>query len=231
MQFDRLKLLIGDKLELLNNSSVLILGLGGVGGYATEVLARSGIGHFVLIDSDTVDITNLNRQVVSNMNNIGAFKVDEWEKRIKSINPSANVIKINSFIEANNINDLLKYEFDYAIDACDTISTKKEFIKLCLNNNIKFISCMGTGKKFKPELLEITDLSKTNYDPIAKVLRQMIRREKIIGKIPVLYSKEIPQKIDDKTIGSNAFVPSVAGIMCGKYIFDLIVGDDVEKSN
>lgn len=230
MQFDRLKLLIGNKIEKLRNSSVLILGLGGVGGYAVETLTRSGIGTFILIDNDTIDITNLNRQVISNMNNIDLDKVDEWEKRIKSINPSAKVIKVKEFITKDNISTLLKYNFEYAIDACDTITTKKEFIKLCLENNKKFISCMGTGKKFHPELLEITDLSKTSYDPIAKKLRELLKKEKIVGKIPVLYSKEIPVKVDSNVIGSNAFVPSVAGIMCGKYIFDLIVGEENEKN-
>lgn len=231
MQFERLKLLIGDKIEILKNSTVLILGLGGVGGYAVETLTRSGIGTFILIDNDTIDITNLNRQVISNMNNIGKYKVDEWEIRIKSINPEANVIKINEFITAENINELNKFSFEYAIDACDTITTKKEFIKFCLNNNKKFISCMGTGKKFHPELLEITDLSKTSYDPIAKKLRQLLKEENVKGKIPVLYSKEIPFKLDTKVIGSNAFVPSVAGIRCGSYIFNLIVGDNNEKGN
>lgn len=231
MQLDRLRILIGDKIELLKNSSVLILGLGGVGGFATEVLARSGIGSFILVDNDVIDITNLNRQVISNINNVGKLKTDEWEKRIKEINPKTNIIKITKFLDSNNINELLKYNFKYAIDACDTINTKYEFIKLCLNNNIKFISCMGTGKKFHPELLEITDLNKTSYDPIAKKLRKMFKNEKTNGKIPVLYSKEIPQKTDNKNIGSNAFVPSVAGIMCGKYIFDLIVGDNNEESN
>ena len=231
MQFDRLKLLIGDKLNKLENSTVLILGLGGVGGSALEALTRSGIGSFILIDNDKIDITNLNRQVISNLENIGNYKVDEWEKRIKSINPNAKIIKIKEFITSENINKLLDYNFEYAIDACDTICTKKEFIKLCLRNNKKFISCMGTGKKFHPEKLEVIDLSKTSYDPIAKKLRQMIKDEKIIGKIPVLYSKEIPMKIESKVIGSNAFVPSVAGIMCSKYIFDLIVGDKDEKNN
>lgn len=230
VQFDRLKLLIGNKIEKLRNSSVLILGLGGVGGYAVETLTRSGIGTFILIDNDTIDITNLNRQVISNMNNIDLDKVDEWEKRIKSINPSAKVIKVKEFITKDNISTLLKYNFEYAIDACDTITTKKEFIKLCLENNKKFISCMGTGKKFHPELLEITDLSKTSYDPIAKKLRELLKKEKVFGKIPVLYSKEIPVKVDSNVIGSNAFVPSVAGIMCGKYIFDLIVGEENEKN-
>ena len=228
MQFSRLELLVSDKIDRLRNSTVLILGLGGVGGYTAEVLARSAVGNFILVDNDIVDITNLNRQVISNLNNIGNYKVDEWEKRIKSINEKVNVIKINKFITKDNIEELLSYNFEYAIDCCDTITTKKEFIRICLQNNKKFISCMGTGKKFHPELLEITDLSKTSYDPLAKTLRKLLKDEHIKGKIPVVYSKELPLKTDSKIIPSNAFVPSTAGILCASYIFNLIIGDKDE---
>ena len=230
LQFERLKLLLGNKFEKTGSCTVLILGLGGVGGYVVETLVRSGISSFILIDNDKIDITNLNRQIISNLNNINSFKVDEWVKRIKEINKDVKIIKLQKFITADNINDLLKYEFEYAIDCCDTISTKKEFIKLCLNNKKKFISCMGTGKKFHPELLEITDISKTSYDPIAKALRKMLKDDNVKGKIPVVYSKEIPKKIDSSTIPSSVFVPSVAGILCANYIFNLIIGDENETS-
>ena len=120
---------------------------------------------------------------------------------------------------------LFNYKFEYLIDACDTILTKKEIIKSCLEKKINFISCMGTGRKFNPKMLEVTDLSKTSYDPIAKKLRKMLKNENIQGKIPVLYSKEIPKKTDSNVIGSNSFVPSTAGILCSKYIFDMIVGN------
>ena len=223
--FERLELLIGDKIKLLEKTSVLIIGLGGVGGYALETLARSGIGTLILVDNDTIDITNINRQIIANTSNIGLYKVDEWEKRIKSINPNVNIIKIKEFITKDNIELLFNYKFEYLIDACDTILTKKEIIKSCLEKKINFISCMGTGRKFNPKMLEVTDLSKTSYDPIAKKLRKMLKNENIQGKIPVLYSKEIPKKIDSNVIGSNSFVPSTAGILCSKYIFDMIVGN------
>ena len=230
-QFERLELLIGDKIHDLKTTTILIIGLGGVGGYAAESLCRSGIGNIILVDNDIIDITNLNRQIISNINNVGLYKVDEWEKRLKSINPNINIIKIKEFIIPDNIYNLFNQEFDYLIDACDTVSTKKEIIKKCLEKNIKFISCMGTGKKFHPEMLEITDIRKTSYDPLAKVIRKMVKDERINGKIPVVYSKEIPKKTDINIIGSNAFVPSVAGLLCASYIFNLIVGEKFEKNS
>lgn len=230
-QFERLELLIGDKINDLKNTTVLIIGLGGVGGYAAESLCRSGIENIILVDNDIIDITNLNRQIISNISNVGLYKVDEWEKRLKSINPNINVTKIKEFITPDNIDILFNKKIDYLIDACDTVFTKKEIIKKSLEKNIKFISCMGTGKKFHPEMLEITDIRKTSYDPLAKAIRKMVKDERINGKIPVVYSKEIPKKTDSNIIGSNAFVPSVAGLLCASYIFNLIVGEKNEKNN
>ena len=227
-QFERLEILVGQNIEKIFCESVLIIGLGGVGGYAAESLARSGIGKIILVDNDIIDITNLNRQIISTHNNIGLLKVDEWKKRLQEINPNIEVEIINEFITEENINLIFEKNFNYLIDACDTISTKKIIIKKCLEKNIKFISSMGTGKRFNPGMLEITDIRKTSYDPIAKVIRKMVKDEGINKKIPVVYSKEIPQKINNKKIGSNAFVPSVAGILCASYIFNLIVK---EKNN
>lgn len=230
-ELQRLELLIGDKINDIKTKTILIIGLGGVGGYATESLIRSGIGKLILVDNDVIDITNLNRQIISNHENIGKRKVDEWEKRAKSINPNINIKKINSFITEENIDLLFEEKIDYLIDACDTVNTKKILIKKCLEKNIKFISCMGTGNKFRPEYFEITDIRKTSYDPIAKIIRKMINDEHIKGKVPVLYSKEKPKKIDNKIIGSNAFVPSVAGIMCASFIFNMIIEENNEKNS
>lgn len=226
-QFERLELLIGEKIENVKIASVLIIGLGGVGGYAAETLARSGISNLILVDNDNIDITNLNRQIISTYENIGNSKLDEWEVRLKKINPDINIIKINEFITYENIDKLYNQKVDYLIDACDTVETKKLIIKKCLEKNIKFISCMGTGKKFHPELLEIVDIRKTSYDPLAKIIRKMVKDENIKGKIPVVYSKEIMKKTESTKIGSTAFVPSVAGILCASYIFNLIIEDDV----
>ena len=223
--FERLELLVGEKLQKLQNTTILIIGLGGVGGYALESLVRSGIGKIIIVDNDNIDITNLNRQIISNQSNVGLSKVDEWEKRILLVNPNIKVEKIKEFITIENIDILFSKKFDYLIDACDTITTKKEIIRRCINKKIKFISSMGAGRKFHPEMLEITDIRKTSYDPIAKTIRKMVKDEKIREKIPVVYSKEIPKKADNNVIASNAFTPAVAGLLCASYIFNLIVGE------
>ena len=144
-------------------------------------------------------------------------------KKISKLNSSYLVeTDSNKYILKNRDKELDK-KFDYLIDACDTITTKKEVIKRCLQKGIPFISSMGTGKKLHPEYLEITTLDKTSYDPIAKKLRKMLKDEHIYGKVPVVYSKEQTPKIDSTTVASSAFVPSVAGLLCASYIFNLIV--------
>src|SRR5574344_1537717 len=148
--FQREELLIGDKIELIKSKTILVLGLGGVGGYVAESLVRAGIMNIVLVDNDTIDISNLNRQVIALQSNIGKYKVDEWEKRILSINPNIKIKKIKEFITPDNINILFENNIDYVVDACDAIPTKKELIRQCLKRNIKFICSMGTGNKLDP---------------------------------------------------------------------------------
>lgn len=224
-EFHRLRLLIGDKLDIIKNTTVALFGLGGVGSYAAEVLARSGIGTLIVIDNDKINITNLNRQLMTNHNNIGKPKTDEIEFRLKSINPNIKIIKINEFITSDNINLVFDNNPDYVIDAIDTIDTKKEIIRICKKNNIKFISCMGTGNKMHPEKLKIIDIRKTSYDPIAKIIRKMVKDEKVKGKVMVICSDEIPIRKISGEIPSNAFVPSTAGILCASYVINDIVGD------
>ena len=224
--FHRFKLLIGDKFELVKNTTVAVFGLGGVGSYVVEILARSGIGTLIIIDNDKIDITNLNRQLMTNYDNIGKFKTDVIEKRLKSINPNINIIKISEFITKENINIVFNKKIDYVVDAIDTIETKKEIIRICKRNNISFISCMGTGNKLHPEKLEIMDIRKTSYDPIAKIIRKMVKDERIKGKVMVVCSDEKPKRKIDKEIPSSAFVPSAAGILCASYIINDIVGDN-----
>lgn len=224
-QFERLKLLIGNKVEDIKSKKVLIIGLGGVGSYAVEGLVRSGIENLIIVDNDTISITNLNRQLMTYHSNIGEYKTDEIEKRILSINPNCKVKKISEFITLENINDLFKEKIDYVIDACDTITVKLELIRICKKNNIKLISCMGTGNKMDPSRLKIMDIRKTNYDPIAKIIRKMVKDEQIKGKVIVVCSDEIPYVKISKTIPSNSFVPSVAGLLCSSYVINDIVGD------
>lgn len=227
-QFERIKLQIKEEnYNKIKDLNILIIGLGGVGSYAVESLIRMGIENITIVDSDIIDITNLNRQLMTNHNNIGEYKADVIEKRIKSINPNCNITKINKFITKDNIEQLFKNKLDYIVDACDTIETKKYLIKCSIKHNIKIISCMGTGNKLDPSKLEIADIRKTSYDPIAKILRKMVIDEKIKAKIPVIYSKEVPIKTNSKTISSNSFVPATAGLLMTSYIINDVVDKEI----
>lgn len=221
---DRLELLIGEKLDKLKNTTVLIIGLGGVGGYALESIVRSGIGKVIIVDSDVIDITNLNRQIISNKTNLGMKKVDEWEKRIKEIS-NCEIKKIDKFITKENINILFEEKIDYIIDACDTIDTKFELIKESIKREIKIISSMGTARKMNPEMLKIISIWKTDTDPVAKILRKKLKDNHIYDKIMVVSSSEKP--VTNK-MGSNSFVPAVAGLLCTSYIINEIVGDIID---
>lgn len=223
-KFSRLEKLIGkENINILKNTSVLILGVGGVGGYVVESLARSGIGTLILVDFDIIDITNINRQIIALDSTIGLKKVDVLEKRIKDINENCQVIKVDIFIDKNNINELFKYKFDYLVDACDSVPTKEQVIIECLKRNINFISSMGTGNKFDPSKLEICDIRKTYNDPLAKIIRKFVKDNKINKKVTVLSSTELPVKLHDKTPGSTSFVPPSAGLLIASYIVRKII--------
>ena len=218
-KFQRFEKLISFlNLEKLSEKSVLVLGCGGVGGYVCEALARSNIGTLILVDYDTVDITNINRQIIAMDSTIGKKKVDVLEERIHDINKSCKVIKIDQFIDDNNLDILFQNKIDFLVDACDTVSTKKAIIKKCLNKKIDFISSMGTGNKLDPSKLEIVDIRQTVNDPLARILRKFIKDEKINKKVMVLSSKELPIKTGDRTPGSTAFVPSSAGLLIASYV-------------
>ena len=217
--FERLERIIGsDKVSLLSEKTVLILGCGGVGGYVCEALARSGIGNLILVDYDVVCESNINRQIVALKSTLGKKKTDVLKTRVKEINELCNVITIDEFINVDNFFDLFNYKIDYFVDACDTVTVKKLVIKECLKRNISFISCMGTGNKLDPSKLEITDIRKTVNDPLARILRKFVKDEKINKKIVVLSSKELPIKTGNRTPGSSAFVPSSAGLLIASYI-------------
>jgi len=226
-ELSRLEALIGkNNIEKISNLTILVIGLGGVGGYAVESIVRSGIKKIILVDSDTIDITNINRQLIALQNNVGKNKVEESEKRIKDINPNIEIKKIKEFITKENINLLFEEKIDYLIDACDTIETKKSIIRECIKRKIKFITCMGTGKRLDPTKLQITDVRKTNYDPIAKIIRKMVKDEEIKEKIYTICSNEPPIKTNNNVIASNSFVPATAGLLCTSYIInDVIKGE------
>lgn len=219
LRFSRLEKVIGeDNVSLINNICVLILGVGGVGGYVAEALARSNIGKLILVDFDVVDESNINRQIIALESTIGMKKVDVLEKRIKEINSGCEVIKIDRFIDLDNYLELFEYNIDYFVDACDTMTVKKAVIKECIKRKINFISSMGTGNKLDPSKLEIVDIRKTVNDPLAKVIRRFVKDEKINGKVMVLSSTELPVKTGERTPGSTAFVPASAGLLIASYV-------------
>ena len=214
-----LKILSKEDLNKIKNLTVLIVGVGGVGGYSLEALARSGVSNIIIIDKDTIDISNLNRQIISNINNIGSIKVEEAKSRCLSINKDISITTINTFLNKDNLEAVLKdFKIDYIIDACDTVTTKIELIKYAKSHNINIITCLGTGNRLNPEDLTITTLDKTYNDPLGKVLRRELKDLKIKGKVTVCWSKELPIKIQDRTPGSMVFVPASAGLLISSYI-------------
>lgn len=220
---ERLELLVGDKIKNIQNIHVLVLGLGGVGGYALESIVRCGIKEVTIIDADKVDITNLNRQIVATTKTIGMYKVDAFYERLKEINPNLIIHKIIKYITPDNLELNLPSNIDYIIDCCDSIKTKEALISYCISNNIKLISSMGTGNKLHPDRLKIMKLKDTSYDPIAKRLRKYVKDKSITKDIYVVCSDEEKVVSDVRTIPSNSFVPAVAGLLCTSYIINDII--------
>lgn len=221
--FSRLESLIGfDSLEKIKQKRVLILGVGGVGGYVAEALVRSGISKIVIVDYDIVDITNINRQIIALNSTLGKKKVDVLEQRLKDINPELEIKTFDLFFDSKTKDKILDNNFDFIIDCCDSLESKKLIIKEALIRKIDIISSMGTANKLDPSLLEIVDIRKTYNDPLARKIRKFIKDEKINQKIMVLSSKEVPIK-NGKILGSNSFVPSSAGLLIASYVIRKII--------
>ena len=212
-----LKIINKEQFNKIIKKPILLVGLGGVGGYALESLVRFGFQNITIIDHDNISLSNLNRQIIATSENIGLAKAEEAQKRATKINKNINIKVLATFLTKDNISQL-STEYDYIIDACDTITTKLELIKFAIKNNIKIISCLGTGNRLDPTKLVITDIWQTNYDPVAKILRKLLRDNNINTKIPVIWSKEIPIKTGDSQPGSICTVPAVAGIYMVSYI-------------
>lgn len=250
-QFSRTELAIGPEgLEILKGSTVAVLGIGGVGAIAAEALARSGVGRLILIDKDVVDITNINRQIHALTTTVGQPKAELMRDRIKLINPECDAIALKMFYTEETYEELFKYPLDYVIDASDTVSYKIHLIKQCLERKIPIISSMGAANKMDPSRFEVADISKTSVDPIARVIRQKLRKEGIKKGVKVVFSKEEPikpreditQKIVPETApkeirkaqqppASNAFVPPVAGlIMVGVVFRELLERGSQERA-
>lgn len=235
-EFSRTELLIGDKaVNKLKNSSVAVFGIGGVGGHTAEALARSGVGELHFFDNDTVSISNINRQIIALHSTVGEYKVDVMKERALDINPNAKVFAHKIFINENIINELDFSKFDYVIDAIDTVSAKLLLIKLSKENKIPVISAMGAGNKLDPTKFVVTDISKTEACPLARVMRKKLKEMDIKG-VKVVYSTELALKPLQSTEskgtagrpvpGSCAFVPSVSGlIIASEVIKDLTKGE------
>lgn len=235
-QFSRNELIFGKEgLDKLANSTVCILGVGGVGSFAAEALARTGVGRLILIDKDDIDITNVNRQVHALLSTVGRPKVEVMKERIADINPTCEVIALQMFYTEETYEQLFTYPLNFIIDASDTITYKIHVIKECLKRNIPIISSMGAANKMDPTRFQIADISKTSYDPIAKVIRTKLRKEGITKGVPVVFSDESPIKQREDVVevvgnqesairkaklppASNAFVPSVAGLVAASYV-------------
>ncbi len=217
--FERLEYLIGtNKLNILRNKHILIVGIGGVGGNCFEALIRSNIGQITIIDHDIIDLTNLNRQVITNQDNIGQDKVKIAKLRGLSINPNAIINDYKLFLDEINIEKILVEKYDYIIDACDTLKTKLLLIEWAHKNNIKIISSMGMANKMDPSKICITDIKKTSYDPIAKIIRKNIKY-----KLMVVSSNETIIKNNGNKLGSNSFVPAIAGLYCASYVINDLI--------
>ena len=225
-QFSRSEKIIGtDNLKKLKDSRVLLVGIGGVGGITLEMLVRSGIENIVVVDFDTFEESNLNRQILSLNSNVNRKKVEVAKKRVLDINPNCKINAITSKVDELFL-DNLNLQFDYVLDACDDIKAKIALVKYAINNNIKIISCCGTGNRLKPELLTISNIWKTEYDPLAKKFRAELRKENIKYKLPVVYSKEQPIIRTNGTVGSMAMVPNSAGILLASYVINCIIKED-----
>ncbi len=214
-----LKIIPKEKLDVIQNLKVLIVGVGGVGGYALESLVRTGIKNITIIDKDKIDESNLNRQIIALKSNINKSKVEEAKKRALDIRNDININTYELFLDKNNlVSTLDENKYDYIIDACDNVTVKLELIKYAQENNIELISSLGTGNRLNPEELKITTLDKTYNDPLGKVLRKLVKDNNLNKKVTVLWSKEIPIKTLDRTPGSLMFVPASAGILIASYI-------------
>lgn len=233
-EFEREAMLIGEPaMEKLSRARVALFGVGGVGSYAAEALARSGVGSILLVDNDTVSVSNINRQLCALRSTVGKFKVDVVAERLLDINPKLKISTRKDFVLPENIDTFDFSEFDYVIDAIDTVSGKIAIVEGCAKAGTPMISCMGTGNKLDPLSFSVTDISKTNTCPLARVMRRELRARGI-NHLKVIYSLEeaktpIIQKNDGKRAvpASIAFVPSVAGLIAaGEAVKDIIAKED-----
>ena len=244
-QFVRTEMLLGaGAMDKLKNAHVAVFGVGGVGGYVVEALARSGVGKFDLIDNDTVALSNINRQIIATHSTVGKYKVDVMKERILDINPKAEVTVHKCFYLPENADGFDFTKYSYIVDAIDTVTAKLDLIVRAKEAGVPIISSMGTGNKLDPTQLEVTDIYKTSVCPLARVMRTELKKRGI-PKLKVVYSKEQPRKVQKKETdkinsentgrikdvpGSVAFVPSVAGLIIAGVVIDDIKGEEHARS-
>lgn len=236
-EFSRAELLLGaEGLKQLQKARVMVLGVGGVGSHCIEALARGGVGHLILVDNDTVSLTNINRQSIAFHSTIGQYKTKVMEERIRDICPETKVTTYETFVLPENLDFLFQEPVDYIIDAIDTVTAKLALAVYAKEHEIPLLSCMGTGNKLHAELFEITDISKTSVCPLCKVMRKELKNRGIYH-LKVLYSKEKPIDVsgketgEDKGVrrslpGSISFVPPVAGLLIAGEVIREIAGHE-----
>lgn len=242
-QFSRNELAIGTEgVDRMRHTTVAILGVGGVGSFAAEACARSGIGRIILVDKDDIDITNVNRQLVAYLSTVGRSKTAVMAERIADINKDCEVISLHMFYTEETAEEFFSYQPDYVIDASDTIKYKIHVATECLERDVKIITSLGAANKMDPTRFKIVDISETHTDPLAKIMRVRLRKAGITKGLPVVFSDESPVVVREDvldTVGkpdatirkaemppaSNAFVPSVAGLICASWVMNDIVSD------
>lgn len=223
--YQRTEIVIGkENVNKLKNKHVLICGIGGVGSFALEAIARCGISNITIIDKDIVDVTNINRQLIALQSTVGKSKVEVARERLMDINKDISIVAIKENITSDNISEIINKKIDYVVDAVDNIEAKVAIIAECNKKNIKCISCMGMGNKLNPLDIKVADIYKTNTCPLAKIMRKKLK-ESGIKKQKVVFSTEIPveKKINTNTLGSVSFVPSVAGLVIASEVIKDII--------
>ena len=220
---ERLKLLYGEEaLRKFSSATVLIVGVGGVGGMATEALARSCIGRLILVDYDTVSFSNINRQIIALEETVGEDKVICFKKRIHAINPHCEVVTKKMKITDANVHELFQEDITFVLDACDDKTAKLALKKITEAKQIPFLMALGAGNRTNPSKVVVTTLDKTTGDPLARKMRTLFKKENLSLKTPVVYSQEIPIKPKSTTIASSMFVPATAGLYAANYILEYI---------
>ena len=227
MNLERLEILIGkENIEKLKKLNIIIIGIGGVGGYTLESIIRSGVENITIVDGDIIEKSNINRQLIVTKENINKPKVEEWKKRINEINPDVKLKTINKFVNINDLKQILD-KYDYIIDACDDVKLKIDLIEYATKNNIKIISSMGTANKMDATKLNITTLDKTEYDPLAKVIRKELRKKRVSLNIKVVSSNEKPK--NKNGLGTNSYLPTVAGLLITNEVVNQVCDNNYRK--